>query len=402
MDRVFSAEDISDQFWSPPAREDSSKLVMNRSDSEWAFQSFLQQASALESSSQPTSSDPVPVAGNVNNPVDIPANVPVDSEDYQAYLKSRLDLACAAVALTRASSLRPQDSAALLDNGSEASNTSQLVSQAPPKGSGHDLSKEEDNNALAATATPLLPALQKKSAIQVKSTTSGSSRDHSDDDDDLEGETETTRNGDPSDAKRVRRMLSNRESARRSRRRKQAHMTELETQVSQLRVENSSLLKRLTDISQRYNDAAVDNRVLKADIETMRAKVKMAEETVKRVTGLNPMFQSMSSEISTIGMPSFSGSPSDTSGDTTQDGSKQHFYQPAPTSRLPVQDQRIQNGLLPVPPVDNLQQHSASGPVEGNKMERTSSMQRVASLEHLQKRIRGGVSSCEAQVSGKQ
>nr|XP_017236829.1 PREDICTED: light-inducible protein CPRF2 [Daucus carota subsp. sativus] len=397
MDRVFSVEDISDQFWSPPAREESSKLMMNRSDSEWAFQSFLQQASALES--EPPS-QPVAVAGDVKNPVEIPANVPVDSEDYQAYLKSRLDLACAAVALTRASSLKPQDSAALLENGSQASNTSQLVSQAPPKGSGHDLSKEEDKDAPAVT--PLLPALQKKSAIQVKSTTSGSSRDHSDDDDELEGETETTRNGDPSDAKRVRRMLSNRESARRSRRRKQAHMTELETQVSQLRVENSSLLKRLTDISQRYNDAAVDNRVLKADIETMRAKVKMAEETVKRVTGLNPMFQAMSSEISTIGMPSYSGSPSDTSADTIQDVQKQHFYQPAPMSHLPAQDQRAQNGLLQVPPIDNSQQHSASGPVEGNKMERTSSMQRVASLEHLQKRIRGGVSSSEAQASGKQ
>lgn len=98
MDRVFSVEDISDQFWSPPAREESSKLMMNRSDSEWAFQSFLQQASALES--EPPS-QPVAVAGDVKNPVEIPANVPVDSEDYQAYLKSRLDLACAAVALTR-------------------------------------------------------------------------------------------------------------------------------------------------------------------------------------------------------------------------------------------------------------------------------------------------------------
>ena len=40
-------------------------------------------------------------------------------------------------------------------------------------------------------------------------------------------------------------------------------------------------------------------------------------------------------------------------------------------------------------------------PVEGNKMERTSSMQWVASLDHLQKRIRGGVSSSEALASGK-
>jgi len=40
-----------------------------------------------------------------------------------------------------------------------------------------------------------------------------------------------------------------------------------------LRVENSSLLKSLTDISQKYNESAVDNRVLKADVETLRAKV---------------------------------------------------------------------------------------------------------------------------------
>ena len=32
-------------------------------------------------------------------------------------------------------------------------------------------------------------------------------------------------------------------------------------------------MKRLTDISQKYNEAAVDNRVLKADVETLRAKV---------------------------------------------------------------------------------------------------------------------------------
>lgn len=32
-------------------------------------------------------------------------------------------------------------------------------------------------------------------------------------------------------------------------------------------------MKRLADISQKYNEAAVDNRVLKADVETLRAKV---------------------------------------------------------------------------------------------------------------------------------
>lgn len=44
-------------------------------------------------------------------------------------------------------------------------------------------------------------------------------------------------------------------------------------QVAELRVENSALLKRFGDISQKYNEAAVNNRVLKADLETLRAKV---------------------------------------------------------------------------------------------------------------------------------
>lgn len=43
--------------------------------------------------------------------------------------------------------------------------------------------------------------------------------------------------------------------------------------VGQLRVEHSTLLKRLTDVNQKYDVAAVDNRILKADIETLRAKV---------------------------------------------------------------------------------------------------------------------------------
>ncbi|KAJ6305692.1 hypothetical protein OIU78_021099 [Salix suchowensis] len=155
--------------------------------------------------------------------------------------------------------------------------------------------------------------MQKKLAVAGKLTTSGTSRELSEDDEN-EAETEITENMHPGDAKRVRRMLSNRESARRSRRRKQAHLTELETQVAQLRVENSSLLKRLADISQKYSESAVDNRVLKADIETLRAKVRMAEETVKRFTGSNHMFHAMP-DISTMSMPSFDGSPSDTSAD---------------------------------------------------------------------------------------
>lgn len=44
-------------------------------------------------------------------------------------------------------------------------------------------------------------------------------------------------------------------------------------QVAQLRVENSTLVQRLQEISQKFQEAAVDNRVLKADVGALRAKV---------------------------------------------------------------------------------------------------------------------------------
>lgn len=127
----------------------------------------------------------------------------------------------------------------------------------------------------------------------------------------------------------------------------------------------------------------------------------MAEETVKRVTGLNPMFQAMS-EISTIGMPSFAGSP-DTSADAAvpvQDDPKQHYYRAPCNNGAPVQDHRIQHGVVDIPPAKTVQPNA--GAVGANKIGRTVSMQRVASLEHLQKRIRGGSGASATQGTGKQ
>ncbi|KAE8681798.1 Basic leucine zipper 10 [Hibiscus syriacus] len=120
----------------------------------------------------------------------------------------------------------------------------------------------------------------KKSGMQVRQATSGSSIEDSDSDE-LEGDAETTDNMDAADAKRKRSELMmdqnavNRESARRSRRRKQVQMNELEGQVGQLRVEHSTLLKSLTDMNHNYDAAAVDNRIMKADIETLRAKTQL-------------------------------------------------------------------------------------------------------------------------------
>ncbi|KAF3446472.1 hypothetical protein FNV43_RR11651 [Rhamnella rubrinervis] len=121
---------------------------------------------------------------------------------------------------------------------------------------------------------------------QAAGATSGSSdhdREINTDDEDIEIEAgPCEQSTDPTDLKRIKRMDSNRESARRSRKRKQAHLAELESQVDKLRGDNASLYKQLTDATYQYRDADTNNRVLKSNVEAMRAKVKLAEDMVTR------------------------------------------------------------------------------------------------------------------------
>ncbi|KAL5860143.1 hypothetical protein ACOSQ4_001439 [Xanthoceras sorbifolium] len=404
MNSVFSVDDFSDTFWSSPSSSPSPApvhaLPMNRSQSEWALEKFLEEVTASPGAisvssvgdniispivggpevSQPSVSradvgaddDVVEIKKPhrdqpVPRPLDPSLSAPVYTDEY-SYLKSRLDLACAAAAL-RSSNVKPEDKSPLADNQTQVAKPSQLGSQAPAK-------NKPDGVPLG---TAVLPAVQRKSGVQVRQTTSGSSREDSDDDE-LEGDTETTDCLDPSSGdRRARRMQSNRESARRSRRRKQAHLNELETQAGHLKVEHSTLLNGLTDMNQKYDEAAVNNRILKADIETLRAKVKMAEETVKRVTGLNPMVLGRSN-VPSVGMQ-FVSNPMDASTIAVaplQPNPNQFFHQTVPsiTSTSP-NHQRLDTGFpnnSQVPVVGN-----PSSDNRGENMTQTSNIRQSVS-----------------------
>ncbi|XP_028786022.1 basic leucine zipper 43-like [Neltuma alba] len=75
------------------------------------------------------------------------------------------------------------------------------------------------------------------------------------------------------DERKQRRMISNRESARRSRMRKQRHMDELWSQVVRLRTENHNLIHRLNHVSESHDRALQENVKLREEASDLRQMV---------------------------------------------------------------------------------------------------------------------------------
>ncbi|KAL3640225.1 hypothetical protein CASFOL_011779 [Castilleja foliolosa] len=70
--------------------------------------------------------------------------------------------------------------------------------------------------------------------------------------------------------RKQRRMISNRESARRSRMRKQKHLDELWSQVMWLRNENHQLVDKLNHVSESHDRAVQENAQLKEEALELR------------------------------------------------------------------------------------------------------------------------------------
>ncbi|KAK7307004.1 hypothetical protein VNO77_39683 [Canavalia gladiata] len=72
------------------------------------------------------------------------------------------------------------------------------------------------------------------------------------------------------DERKHRRMISNRESARRSRMRKQKHLDELWSQVVRLRTENHNLIDKLNHVSESHDRVLQENVRLKEEASDLR------------------------------------------------------------------------------------------------------------------------------------
>ncbi|KAJ1692060.1 hypothetical protein LUZ63_008758 [Rhynchospora breviuscula] len=78
------------------------------------------------------------------------------------------------------------------------------------------------------------------------------------------------------DERKRKRMVSNRESARRSRMKKQQHLEELIREVARLESENAQAEMHVNVLAERYGKVEADNAVLRAEAAQLAERLKSA------------------------------------------------------------------------------------------------------------------------------
>ncbi|XP_028767949.1 bZIP transcription factor 44-like [Neltuma alba] len=89
------------------------------------------------------------------------------------------------------------------------------------------------------------------------------------------------------DQRKRKRMISNRESARRSRMRKQKHLDDLVAQVAQLRKENQQILTSVTLTTEQYLRVESDNSVLRAQASELSHRLESLNEIIDSLNASN-------------------------------------------------------------------------------------------------------------------
>ncbi|XP_041019970.1 bZIP transcription factor 11-like [Juglans microcarpa x Juglans regia] len=94
------------------------------------------------------------------------------------------------------------------------------------------------------------------------------------------------------DQRKRKRMLSNRESARRSRQRKQKHLDDLMAQVCQLTKENHQILTSMNMTSQVHVNIEAENSILKAQMAELSQRLESLNEIVNYLnSSTNGLFE---------------------------------------------------------------------------------------------------------------
>lgn len=98
------------------------------------------------------------------------------------------------------------------------------------------------------------------------------------------------------DERKQKRMISNRESARRSRLRKQQHLDELRAEAANLRAENNRILTKFNFVSQNYMKLQEENIVLKSHADELTLKLQYLNMAMQWAGALNGLDLTSSSD----------------------------------------------------------------------------------------------------------
>ncbi|MBA0863535.1 hypothetical protein Goshw_022598 [Gossypium schwendimanii] len=93
------------------------------------------------------------------------------------------------------------------------------------------------------------------------------------------------------DERKRKRMLSNRESARRSRMRKQKHLDDLMAQVSDLTNHNNQILTSINVTAQLYSNVEAENLVLRAQMTELSNRLQSLNEIIQFINSSNGVLQ---------------------------------------------------------------------------------------------------------------
>lgn len=99
------------------------------------------------------------------------------------------------------------------------------------------------------------------------------------------------------DQRKRKRMISNRESARRSRMRKQKHLDDLAAQVAQLRNESNQILTSINITTQHYLNVESENTILRAQMAELTQRLESLNEILNYVNTSNGVFDNTSQDI---------------------------------------------------------------------------------------------------------
>lgn len=98
------------------------------------------------------------------------------------------------------------------------------------------------------------------------------------------------------DQRKRKRMLSNRESARRSRMRKQQHLEGLSAELDQLKKENEQINSNIGITTQLYMNVESENAILRAQMAELSNRLQSLNEIIDFINSTNYLMQNEAQE----------------------------------------------------------------------------------------------------------